>query len=91
MLNASLAKNLTKKTVLVVEDEKAIRYMVRVALEKNNYNVIETSSSKELFDILNSKEQPVDLILLDLFLDDDHGVELCKKVREKRQKRKTQE
>jgi two-component system, OmpR family, response regulator len=69
------------RTVLVVEDEKAIRYMVRVALEKINYNVIEASSAKELFETLET--QDVDLILLDLFLDDDHGIDICKKVRVK--------
>ena len=70
-----------KKTILIVEDERAIRHMVSVALKKINYNVLEGSTSQELFEII--KKQHVDLILLDLFLDDDHGMEICKKVREK--------
>lgn len=68
-------------TVLIVEDEKAIRHLLSVALKKLGYNVIEGSTSKELFEILST--QHVDLLLLDLFLDDDHGIEICKKVREK--------
>ena len=69
------------KTILIVEDERAIRHMVSVALKKLDYNVIEGSTSQELFEAID--KQDIDLILLDLFLDDDHGVEICKKVREK--------
>ena len=69
------------KTILIVEDERAIRHMVSAALKKLDYNVIEGSTSQELFETID--KQDIDLILLDLFLDDDHGIEICKKVREK--------
>jgi two-component system, OmpR family, response regulator len=71
----------SSKTVIIVEDERAVRHLVRVALEKINYKVLEATSAKELFSLI--EEHDVDLILLDLFLDDDHGVDVCRELREK--------
>ena len=49
-------------------------------MEKINYNVIEATSSKELFEI--TQEHSIDLVLLDLFLEDEHGVEVCRRLRD---------
>jgi two-component system, OmpR family, response regulator len=68
------------RTVIIVEDERAVRHLVRVALEKINYKVLEATSAKEMFDLIEGHE--VDLVLLDLFLEDEHGVEVCRSLRD---------
>ncbi len=68
-----------KKTILVVDDEKAIRDMVRLALEKEDFNVAEaqdTSIAKEEI----AKQTP-DLILLDWMLPKSSGIEFAKTIR----------
>ncbi|MFD1039997.1 response regulator transcription factor [Virgibacillus byunsanensis] len=69
-----------KQTVLVVEDDKMIRDLVRIYLEKYNYDVVEAADgevAKEVF--LN--HHPC-LIILDLMLPKISGEEFCEWVRE---------
>ena len=77
-----MSKNIKKpiRTIIIVEDERAVRHLVKVALEKINYKVLEATSAKEMFALI--EEHEVDLVLLDLFLDDDHGVEVCRSLRD---------
>ena len=53
-------------TILVVDDEPAIRLLCRVNLELDGYLVLEAASVREARDRL--AESPVDLVLLDLHL-----------------------
>ena len=77
----SQANKKPARTVIIVEDERAVRHLVRVALERINYKVLEATSAKEMFELI--EEHKVDLVLLDLFLDDDHGIEVCRGLRDK--------
>lgn len=67
------------KTILVVDDEQAIRDMVRLTLEKEGFNVIEAE------DAVIAKEeiakQTPDLILLDWMLPKSSGTEFAKYIR----------
>lgn len=60
--------------VLVVDDEPAIRRLLRRALERSGYAVVEVGSAKEALSAL-SIDRP-DAVLLDLGLPDREGLEI---------------
>ena len=67
-------------TVLVIEDEPAIRRVLRATLLANGYEVIETATAQEGF-AQAAMCQPA-LILLDLGLPDLDGLEVTRRLRE---------
>jgi len=71
-----------KGIIVVVEDEEAIRIGLRDSLEMEGYTVITASDGKAAEEVI-LKERP-DLIILDLMLPKQDGVEVCRKVREKK-------
>ncbi|MDW4904082.1 response regulator transcription factor [Streptomyces sp. ADMS] len=68
-------------TVLVVEDEKEIRELLRRYLERAGYSVVTTASGAEAVRLLG--ERAVDLTLLDLGLPDVDGDEVLREARER--------
>ncbi|MFJ9539723.1 response regulator transcription factor [Streptomyces sp. NPDC101225] len=68
-------------TVLVVEDEKEIRELLRRYLERAGYGVLTTGSGAEALRLLG--EGDVDLTLLDLGLPDVEGEEVLREARER--------
>ncbi|WP_026907287.1 response regulator transcription factor [Paucisalibacillus globulus] len=69
-----------KPVILVVEDDKMIRELVRIYLSRAGYEVVEASDGEEAKEIFLS-EHPC-LIILDLMLPKLSGEEFCKWVRE---------
>lgn len=69
-----------KQTIMVVEDDKMIRDLVRIYLEKNAYDVVEASDGAEAKTIFLEKHPC--LIILDLMLPKVSGEEFCAWVRE---------
>ncbi|MBC6428708.1 MAG: phosphate regulon transcriptional regulator PhoB [Cellvibrionales bacterium] len=67
------------KTVLVVEDEAAIRAMLRVALEIADYGCIEAKDAYEAQAVL--ADALPDLVLLDWMLPEVSGIELLRRWR----------
>ncbi|MFC8242146.1 response regulator transcription factor [Streptomyces chartreusis] len=68
-------------TVLVVEDEREIRELLRRYLERAGYGVLTTGSGAEAVRLLG--EQGIDLALLDLGLPDVNGDEVLREARER--------
>jgi DNA-binding response OmpR family regulator len=66
--------------VLVVEDEKQIRDVLRRYLERAGYAVLTTGSGAQALAML--ADSPVDLAVLDLGLPDIDGVEVLRQARE---------
>ncbi len=65
------------ETILIVDDEKLIRWSLTKVLEDEGYTVIEAETTQEALSIINDNEP--DLILLDQRLPDGTGTEmLCK-------------
>lgn len=70
------------KTILVVDDEKTIREVLRQYLEREGFKVLEAGDGYTVFDIL--EENDPDLILLDLMLPGIDGLTITRQIRQKR-------
>jgi len=70
----------TTPRVLYIEDHEDTRELVRLVLEQRSYEVV-TGSSIEMGIIL-AGSQEFDLYLLDSWLPDGSGLDLCRKIRE---------
>jgi two-component system, NtrC family, nitrogen regulation response regulator NtrX len=66
--------------VLIVDDEKNIRRTLRMVLEGEGYEVLEAATEAEAARIL-SGDRPVDLVLLDVKLGEDNGIELLRRLK----------
>jgi two-component system KDP operon response regulator KdpE len=67
-------------TVLVIDDERQIRKLLRIVLEEDHYRVLESESARQgLSDV--ALRRP-DVVLLDLGLPDMDGLAVLKRLRE---------
>jgi len=72
-----------EKTILVIEDEKAIADIIIFNLEREQYKTLWSGDGGE--GLALALENHPDLILLDVMLPVMDGFEVCKKVRERSQ------
>ncbi|MFD0671121.1 response regulator transcription factor [Cohnella sp. GCM10027633] len=68
-------------TIMVVDDEKHIRELIRLYLEDEGMDVVEKANGEEAWNYYNS-QHPVDLIVLDVMMPKMDGWELCRRLRE---------
>lgn len=68
--------------ILIVDDDKDIRKLVRIYLENEGFQAVMTETAIEALKVLE-KEQ-IDLILLDVMMPEMDGIEACMKIREER-------
>jgi two-component system KDP operon response regulator KdpE len=66
-------------TILVVDDEEAIRRFLRATLHAHGYRVEEAGDARQ--GLLRAGQHPPDLILLDLGLPDGDGIAVTREVR----------
>ena len=64
---------MTSKTVLIVDDESAIREMIAVALEMADYRVLEADNAQSAHALIVD-DQP-DLLLLDWMMPGTSGID----------------
>ena len=69
----------TRKTILIVDDEKPIVDILVYNLQKEGYNTLEANDGKEAIKLAFEKKP--DLILLDIMLPKVDGLTVCKKIR----------
>lgn len=67
------------KKILVVDDEKAIRLLLKVNLEKEGYVVKEASNGVEALKKL--EQGPFDLMILDVMMPELDGIDVCRRVK----------
>lgn len=81
----SLSLNISKDlyNILIVDDEIVNLQVLTNYLILNNYKVITASSGYECLNILNKKEQKIDLIILDIMMPGLNGYEVCSEIRKK--------
>jgi DNA-binding response OmpR family regulator len=65
--------------IAVVDDEKNIRELIRIALEREYYEIVEYPDGLEAWNSFR-REMP-DLIILDILMPKMDGIELCKNIR----------
>ncbi|HEX6924332.1 MAG TPA: PAS domain S-box protein [Longimicrobiaceae bacterium] len=65
------------ETVLLVEDEKAVRVLVRRVLDRMGYTVLEAENGQEALEIMANRSEPVDLLLTDVIMPGMSGRELA--------------
>ncbi len=69
-----------KKLILVIEDEKDIRELIRFNLEQEGFAVVVAADGEQAFAAIR-RERPA-LVLLDLMLPGVSGLEVCRRLRE---------
>jgi len=65
--------------ILIVEDEKLIRWSIKSRLEEQGFVVSEVDTGKKAFELLDQED--FDLMLLDFRLPDTTGLEILRRVR----------
>jgi DNA-binding response OmpR family regulator len=66
-------------TILLVDDDEAIRKLLSFPLERDGYAVVQARDGEEA--LSRFAEQPVDLVVLDIMLPLLDGLEVCKQLR----------
>ncbi|MFO1171566.1 MAG: response regulator [Hyphomicrobiaceae bacterium] len=68
-------------TVLLVEDEEAVRRFAVRALTRQGYNVLEAGSGAEALDVIAAHDGTIDLVLSDVVMPEMDGPALLKELR----------
>ncbi|MCP4198457.1 MAG: response regulator, partial [Proteobacteria bacterium] len=74
------SKSVERKTILVVEDERAVRKLAATVLQKNGYNVLEAADPGQAVRIAGEHGARIDLLLTDVIMPDMNGRELHSKI-----------
>jgi DNA-binding response OmpR family regulator len=74
-----MAGNALEHTVLLVDDEVAIRNFYQLYLEHEGFSVRPASGLSEALRVL--QQQPISLAVVDIFLGPDNGLDLIQRIR----------
>jgi DNA-binding response OmpR family regulator len=66
-------------TILLVDDEDAVRKVLTFPLERDGHTVVQAADGEEA--LARFGDQPVDLVVLDIMLPKLDGLEVCKQLR----------
>ncbi|AFY38274.1 response regulator receiver modulated diguanylate cyclase [[Leptolyngbya] sp. PCC 7376] len=69
-----------KPLILIVDDDSVMRRLIRFAMEKEGYEVVEAENGKEGLELFNQRIP--DIILLDFMMPVMNGIEFCKRLRQ---------
>lgn len=69
------------ETVLLVEDDRSVRKLVREILTEKGYEVLEASSGESALAICGDRQEPIHMLLTDLVMPQMSGIELTTRVR----------
>jgi DNA-binding response OmpR family regulator len=72
---------LSKKLILVADDDMNIRRLISELLENEGYEVVQAQDGREAFEF--AQQQQPDLIVLDIIMPNLDGMEVCKRLRDK--------
>jgi CheY-like chemotaxis protein len=68
--------------ILSVDDDAVNQTVIEILLEGSGYDVIQAMDGVEALEVLESRDQLPDLILLDVMMPRMSGYEVCRKIRE---------
>ena len=66
--------------IMIVEDDRDLREMLKISLLKMKYTVIEASNGKEA--LLHFKPGITDMVITDLIMPDEDGLKVIMKIKE---------
>lgn len=69
-----------KSKILVVDDEESVRFSLKDILEDEDYEVFLAEDREGCFEVL--KKEPIDVVILDVWLGKDNGIDLLKVLKE---------
>ena len=68
------------ETILVVEEDSAVRALVRKVLTKHGYTVLEAATGADAIALCHEEATPIQLVVVDLTLSDMEGPELVEQL-----------
>lgn len=71
-----------KKRILIIDDEEPIRRLLRTTLEAENYIVFDIPNGEGVDIVFQSVDQ-IDLVITDLMIPGEHGIDIMIRIREK--------
>jgi CheY-like chemotaxis protein len=74
--------DVSKKTIMVIDDSIVIRKMIEIALEEEDFNIVTAISGKEALEAI-SRAKP-NLVILDMLLPDMNGIDVLKTIKEEK-------
>jgi CheY-like chemotaxis protein len=66
--------------ILIVEDEKEVREMLRISLARRRYTILEAENGRDA--IAHFKPSVTDLVITDLIMPEEDGLKVIMKLRE---------
>ena len=72
------------ETILLVEDENAVRRMLREALSKNGYRVLEAENGLDAVKKWRAEIEKIDLLVTDIVMPVMNGLKLAEEFRDRR-------
>lgn len=69
------------ETVLVVEDDRAVRTLVQNVLSKRGYKVLEASGGDEAMQVALGHDGPIHLLLSDVMMPEMHGPDVANRLK----------
>ena len=69
-----------RKTILLVDDEQAVRSIVLKILQRANYEVLEAGDGAAAIKIAEKHDGPIDLVVTDMFMPGMMGPEMVRKL-----------
>jgi len=74
----SIDQNLEgSETILLVEDDKTVRGLIKHTFTAYGYNVIEASNPRKTIDLIESYDKDIDLLITDIVMPEMNGNELA--------------
>src|SRR5690606_1928372 len=68
------------ETVLLIDDESAVRFVVKTILKKHGYNVIEAADGIQGLELFRNHKAEVNAVLTDMMMPGMHGSEVMKQL-----------
>ena len=72
----------TKDTILLVDDEPVVLDVGALMVKKLGYNVLQAANGMEASQIFRDNVDDICLVILDMILPDESGLDTCKKLKE---------
>ncbi len=72
------------ETILLVEDERPVRRLVKRILDQHGYRVFEAENGLEALDVSRSHEGPIDLVITDVVMPKMNAGELIERLEQER-------